>query len=111
MCLQEHKHKGVISQSCQVTSVLTHSHTHTHDPSYPEKGPLLLYETIPVLLDKIPGKQVASEAAGNRADDQGQLLGLEDAALQTCLQDPGHHHGISRYCVSVFFLFQQVNNI
>lgn len=49
-----------------------------------EGGLLLLYEAIPVLLYKIPGKQVTSEAAWHPVDDQRQLLGLDDVTLQTC---------------------------
>lgn len=46
---------------------------------------LLLYEAVPVLLDKIPDKQVAGEAITHGADDQRQLLCLDDVPLQTSL--------------------------
>lgn len=46
---------------------------------------LLLYEVVPVLLYKIPDKQVASEAVADGADDQRQLLCLDDVPLQASL--------------------------
>lgn len=74
----------MIAQWCQVTDVLEQGLTHTRVQwEQADKGLLLLYKAIPVLLDEIPDKQVTSEAAGHRADDQGQLLGLDDATLQT----------------------------
>lgn len=68
-----------------VTGVPQQGLTHTlpHKRERADKGLLLLYKAIPVLLDEIPDKQVTSEAARHPADDQGQLLGLDDATLQT----------------------------
>lgn len=84
---QEHKHMAAIA--CQVTGVLQQglTHTLTHKSvqwEQADKGLLLLYKVIPVLLDEIPDKQVTSEAARHAADDQRQLLGLDDVTLQTC---------------------------
>lgn len=50
-----------------------------------DRGHLLLYELVPVLLYKIPGKQITSEAFAHSADDQGQLLCLDNVPLQTFL--------------------------
>lgn len=70
----------------QVTGVLQQGWTHTSRKwGDDDGGLLLLYKAIPVLLYKIPGKQVASEAVRHRFDDQGQLLGLDNVALQTCI--------------------------
>lgn len=85
---QEHEHMTVIAQPCQVTGVLQQglTHTLTHKSvqwERADKGLLLLYKAIPVLLDEIPDKQVTSEAPRHPADDQGQLLGLDDVTLQT----------------------------
>lgn len=50
-----------------------------------DRDHLLLYELVPVLLYKIPDKQVASEAVTHPADDQRQLLCLDEIPVQTCL--------------------------
>lgn len=77
------ENKAMIEQSCQVTDVLEQGPTHTSVQwEQADKGLLLLYKAIPVLLDEIPDKQVTSEAARHRADDQGQLLGLDEVTLQ-----------------------------
>lgn len=48
-----------------------------------DKDNLLLYESAPVLLYKIPSKQVAGEAVTHSADDQRQLLCLDDIPVET----------------------------
>lgn len=50
-----------------------------------DRDHLLLYEAEPVLLYKIPGKQVASEAVWHSADDQRQLLCRDNIPLQSFL--------------------------
>lgn len=49
---------------------------------------LLFNEAVPVVLDEVPGKQVAGEALTHSVDDQGQVLSPEEFALQTCIKDP-----------------------
>lgn len=53
-----------------------------------DRDHLLLYELVPVLLDKVPGKQVASEAITHSLDNQRQLLRLDGVPLKTSLQNP-----------------------
>ena len=48
----------------------------------------LLYELVPVLLDKVPGEQVASEAVTHSSDDQWQLLCLDILAQKPRPQNP-----------------------
>lgn len=49
-----------------------------------DRDHLLLYEVDPVLLYKIPGKQVAGKVVRHSADDQRQLLCRDDIPLQSC---------------------------
>ena len=48
----------------------------------------LFYESVPVLLDKIPDEQVASEAVNHGVDDQRQLLCLDVFPGETCFEHP-----------------------
>lgn len=57
-----------------------------------DRGSLLLYEGVPVLCYKIPSKQVAGEATAHSADDQSQLLRLDDLSSQAGLQNPTETH-------------------
>lgn len=49
------------------------------------KAHSLLYEFIPVLLHKFPCIQVDRKVPANGVDDDGELLGLNEAAFQTRL--------------------------
>lgn len=58
----------------------------------------LLYELVPVILYKVPGNQVASEAITHTVDDQRQLLCRDDVPLQTSLQNPYDTPGMLSGC-------------
>ena len=73
---------------CHIFKVVTSNNSYfkrVHDAG---RDHLLLYELVPVILYKVPGKQVASKAITHSVDDQRQLLCRDEVPLQTSLQDP-----------------------
>lgn len=49
---------------------------------------LLFNEAVPVVLDEVPGKEVAGEALTHSVDDKGQFLSPDEVSVQTFLKDP-----------------------